>query len=229
MYDAWQLQVQTGACMSDEFEPSPYQPEEAFAAGQSHAGQTFAGQPLRAFSYSRKLAAQSMGCIAPGVIDFAEHMRSKGTYPGALSDTIIVTWLCTLRDNSEMDAEGIRAGEWTPERARNGRVMRRPPPTNGRRQTRSITFLPATAWRRGSFSLASCSPSMPACSRSGPKATERRRWRIRRPQKRCPAIRRSDLPLAGRTDRRGKRQLCPRKDELRGSAPLPHDFLAGTR
>lgn len=105
--------------MSDEFEPSPYQPEEAFAAGQSHAGQTFAGQPLRAFSYSRKLAAQSMGCIAPGVIDFAEHMRSKGTYPGALSDTIIVTWLCTLRDNSEMDAEGIRAGEWTPERARN--------------------------------------------------------------------------------------------------------------
>ena len=75
------------------------------------------GQVLRPFSFSRKLAAQAMGCLAPHIPDFIEHMKTSATYPGALRDTMITLWLCTLKDNGEMEKGDILAGEFTPERA----------------------------------------------------------------------------------------------------------------
>lgn len=91
-----------------------YTPDQAVL--ESKATPDLFGVPLRPFSFSRKIAAQTMGCIAPGVPDFGEHLKTTGTYPGALNDVIIALWLCTLKDPSELTREDILAGEFTPER-----------------------------------------------------------------------------------------------------------------
>jgi hypothetical protein len=76
------------------------------------------GEPLRAYSASRKVAAQTMGLLYPYVGDAgAERMQRTGVYPGALKDVIIVLWLCSIQDASEQSRDQVRAGEWNPSKA----------------------------------------------------------------------------------------------------------------
>lgn len=103
--------------MSEELTPE-FSPEEAFVSAA--AGSELFGAPLRKFSFSRKLAAQQMGCKAPALGGGdQESMRTTGLYPGGLNDAIIVLWLCTIKDPSELTVDEYRAGEFTPERAIN--------------------------------------------------------------------------------------------------------------
>ncbi len=96
-------------------ETAPYQPDETFIGAK--AGLELFDEPLRNFSYSRKVAAQTMGCMAPAIGAGFDQMKTTGLYPGAFNDTIIVLWLCRLKDNSEITGDEWRAGEFTPERA----------------------------------------------------------------------------------------------------------------
>lgn len=83
-------------------------------------GDTLFSEPIRNYSFSRKIAAQAMGCQAPILPpESREAMLRSGMYPGAINDCLIVTWLCTLKDNSEMTADDYRADTFTPERATN--------------------------------------------------------------------------------------------------------------
>lgn len=95
-----------------------YTPEAAFLAAWD--GNVLFGEPLRKYSFSRKIAAQAMGCQAPILPpESREMMLRSGMYPGAINDCLIVTWVCTLKDNSEMTPEDYRADTFTPERATN--------------------------------------------------------------------------------------------------------------
>lgn len=89
--------------------------ERAFVSAK--AGFELFGESLRKYSPSRKVAAQSMGLIYPYIgDDAAAQMEATGIYPGALKDTIICLWLCTLQDASDQDKAEIRAGAWNPSR-----------------------------------------------------------------------------------------------------------------
>ena len=95
-----------------------YYPDEAFIAATT--GNALFGEPIRNFSFNRKIAAQAMGCQAPILsAEARDAMTRTGVYPGALNDTIIVLWLCTLKDNSELTTDDYKAGVFTPERATN--------------------------------------------------------------------------------------------------------------
>ena len=95
-----------------------YSSDQAFLGAV--AGNTLGDEPLRPFSFSRKIAAQCMGCQAPMLSGAArEAMSNTGLYPGALNDTIIVLWLCTLKDASEITLEDFKSGAFSPERAIN--------------------------------------------------------------------------------------------------------------
>lgn len=63
------------------------------------------------YSPSRKVAAQTMGMKYPHIGDDGiAAIDAMRPYKGALLDTIIVLWLCTLPDSAEGKA-------WTPSRA----------------------------------------------------------------------------------------------------------------
>lgn len=91
-------------------------PEQAFIGAK--VGYEFDGIPLRPYSASRKVAAQSLGLLYPYIGDAgAELVEKTGVYPGALLDTIIVLWLCSLPDPQDLTIAEHRDGAWTPARA----------------------------------------------------------------------------------------------------------------
>lgn len=106
-----------GAEPGEDFAPEELA-EKAFK--EAKAGYTLFGDPLAGYSPSRKVAAQTMGLLYPYVgEDGSAQMERTGLYPGVLKDTIIVLWLCTLKDPSQQTREDLRAGEWNPSRAFN--------------------------------------------------------------------------------------------------------------
>lgn len=91
-------------------------PEHAFVAAK--VGFEVHGIPLNAYSASRKVAAQSLGLLYPYIGDAgADAIEKTGVYPGALMDTIIVLWLCSLPNPQDLSVEEFRSGAWTPTRA----------------------------------------------------------------------------------------------------------------
>lgn len=82
------------------------------------SGNEIFGIELRTYSASRKVAAQSMGLMFPVVgQEGMDQMKRTGLYPGALKDTVIILWLCSLKDHSDLTPEETKAGIWTPSRA----------------------------------------------------------------------------------------------------------------
>jgi hypothetical protein len=111
--------------MSTENDPAEIAPEEkAFAVAVN--GQAFDNSTLFPFSPARQRAAQAMGMKAPmfDAEDFAAMGAAK-PYAGALRDTTIYLWLCSIRNASEQEDEDRAArkrGErpapaWTVQRA----------------------------------------------------------------------------------------------------------------
>lgn len=78
------------------------------------------GKPLRDYSFSRRVAAQTMGVKFPSLWsdDDREQFNKTRTYAGMMEDTFYTLWLCDIPDPLEISAEDIRAGAWTPTRAR---------------------------------------------------------------------------------------------------------------
>ena len=94
--------------MSDEITPE----EKAFT--DARRGFELFGSPLAGYSASRKVAAQAMGMQWPFIGEAAmAQLQATNMYPGALRDTALVLWLCTLPDASTALARGV----WTPSRA----------------------------------------------------------------------------------------------------------------
>jgi hypothetical protein len=87
----------------------PQDPDAIFV--QARGGFYLFEEKLRPYSASRKVAAQSMGLMYPYIgEEGAAQFASTGVYPGAMKDTIILLWLCSLPD----DGHGKT---WTPSRA----------------------------------------------------------------------------------------------------------------
>lgn len=99
-------------------EPAPeVEPEEEAFIG-SKIGPTLFDEPLRAYSPSRRVAAQSMGCLYPFIgDDGAAQFERTGIYPGAVKDAAIVLWLCSLEDASEQTSAQVKGGAWNPSKA----------------------------------------------------------------------------------------------------------------
>lgn len=76
--------------------------DRAFIDSENHS---LNGEKLQPYSLARKVAAQAMGLFY-GHVDEADRdrFRREKVYPGALRDMIIVLWLCTLKDDDEIDA-----------------------------------------------------------------------------------------------------------------------------
>src|SRR2546423_285975 len=64
----------------------------------------FEGIELEPYSRGRRVAAQAMG-LHYGSIDKAGQQRfiSNKIYPGAVRDVSIVLWLCTLKNERDID------------------------------------------------------------------------------------------------------------------------------
>lgn len=76
----------------NDHDPEHYPSADAFVTAIQ--GETFAGQPLNAWSPPCKIAAQSMGMLYPFIGDEGlEIMSRTGIYPGELRDVIIFLWL----------------------------------------------------------------------------------------------------------------------------------------
>jgi hypothetical protein len=98
--------------MSDEQE-EPIQEQGAEAAFEAaKQGFELFGKPLKPYSPSRKVAAQSMGLMYPYIgEERAAIFEDTGMYPGMLTDAIILLWLCTLPD------QRTPSDKWTPDAA----------------------------------------------------------------------------------------------------------------
>jgi len=89
-------------------------PAEETAFINAKRGFELFGAPLNAYSVSKKVAAQAMGMAWPFIGEAAlATLQATNLYPGALRDTVILLWLCTLPDASTALARGV----WTPSRA----------------------------------------------------------------------------------------------------------------
>lgn len=74
------------------------------------------GKPLRDFSFTRRVAAQSMGVKFPQGLteeDRAQFLATC-TYAGMMEDTFYTLWLCNIPDPHEVSADDIRNGALTP-------------------------------------------------------------------------------------------------------------------
>ena len=91
--------------MSDEITP-----EESSFINAKRGFELF-GAALAPYSASRKVAAQTMGMQWPFIGEAAlAQLQATNMYPGAIRDTAILLWLCTLPDASTALARGV----WTP-------------------------------------------------------------------------------------------------------------------
>lgn len=94
----------------------PDENEDSFIAAKT--GYELFGEPLRKYSASRSVAANSMGVLYPGIgEEGCAQFEKTNTYPGMLKDVIVTLWLCSIPDASELSVADIRAGAWTPTRA----------------------------------------------------------------------------------------------------------------
>jgi hypothetical protein len=99
--------------MTDD--PTP--PEDSAFIAAKRGFELF-GQPLKHYSASRKVAAQAMGMQWPFIGEAAlAQLQATNMYPGALRDTALVLWLCTLPDPSDQTMEQVKAKEWNPSKA----------------------------------------------------------------------------------------------------------------
>jgi|APGre2960657404_1045060.scaffolds.fasta_scaffold40180_3 hypothetical protein len=88
-------------------------PEESSFINAKRGFELF-GTPLAPYTASRKVAAQTMGMQWPFIGEAAlAQLQATNMYPGAIRDTAILLWLCTLPDASTALARGV----WTPSRA----------------------------------------------------------------------------------------------------------------
>jgi hypothetical protein len=76
--------------------------DQAFIESHNHA---LGDLRLEPYSPARIIAAQAMG-LHYGSIDAAGMAQFNKTkvYPGAIRDIAVVLWLCSIRDESEIDA-----------------------------------------------------------------------------------------------------------------------------
>lgn len=102
----------------EDIHPEAIAPEER-AFINAKAGFSLFGNPLHAYSASRRVAAQSMGMLYPYIGEGAgDQFEKTGAYAGMLKDILILLWLCTLPDASEMTKEEVRDPQaWNPSRA----------------------------------------------------------------------------------------------------------------
>lgn len=93
-------------------------PEHEAAFVRAKAGFELFGNPLFKYSASRKVAAQAMGLLYPFVGEGgSRQIESTGLYPGCTKDTIIVLWLCSIKDTIDLSKEEVKARAWSPSRA----------------------------------------------------------------------------------------------------------------
>jgi len=108
--------------MSTETDHAPE--EEAFH--NASKGAELDGAPLMPFSPARERAAQAMGMKMPGwKPDEFAAIQSGAMYPGALRDSTIFAWLCSIPTASDQEAENMA------ERAAAKRDARKPVFQNG--------------------------------------------------------------------------------------------------
>lgn len=82
------------------------------------AGFEFLGEPLKPWTPSRKVAAQSMGMLYPFIGESgSKQLDAAGHYPGMTKDIVILLWLCTVKDAADLTRDEVRAKVWTPSRA----------------------------------------------------------------------------------------------------------------
>lgn len=100
----------------------PTTPEQAF--DQAQQGYTLFGAPLHSYSDSRRIAAQSLGFRwAARTQEMLDQMRSLGIYDGGQRDTLLLLWLCSIPNASELTPDDLKSaaqrGErpWTVQRA----------------------------------------------------------------------------------------------------------------
>lgn len=93
--------------------PLPSSPDEAWL--QARAGAELFGIELQPWSPSRQVAANAMGLGWPPSDEMAVAIAMGSLYPGALRDTIIVTWLRTILNASEQKEDARTA--WNVQRA----------------------------------------------------------------------------------------------------------------
>lgn len=91
------------------------EPEEEDSYVRAKAGFELFGEPLRPYSASRKVAAQSMGTLYPMIgEEGAAQFARTSAYPGMLNDIMCVLWLCSLPDPHQLSLDEVRSGAWTP-------------------------------------------------------------------------------------------------------------------
>jgi len=94
---------------------------QAFNAAQ--VGYTLLGAPLFKWSDSRRIAAQSMGLRWENRDEsLLDQLRAGVLYDGALRDTLIVCWVCSLPNASEQTETQAKTGGWTVQRAGQSRT-----------------------------------------------------------------------------------------------------------
>lgn len=98
--------------MSDEHD------DEISPIARVKAGFELNGEPLRAYSPMRVVAARAMGLQWPFIGESAmEQAKTTGFYPSAPKDVAILFWLCSQKDASDLTADEVKAKTWTPSRA----------------------------------------------------------------------------------------------------------------
>jgi hypothetical protein len=91
--------------MSEE-NHAPELPPEEQAFNSATAGSQLGDKPLAAFTPARERAAQAMGMKMPSWSgEDIDAIRAGKPYPGALRDAIIFTWLRSIPNQNELDAE----------------------------------------------------------------------------------------------------------------------------
>jgi hypothetical protein len=75
--------------------------EKAFIESHGHA---LNGLKFEPYSDARRIAAQSMDLRYGNLTEAqAQRFRETSLYPGAVRDSAIVLWLCTIKDGAEID------------------------------------------------------------------------------------------------------------------------------
>ena len=87
---------------NDEVEDAGHeQIEKAFLDSENHE---WCGEKLEPYSMARRVAAQAID-LRYGSLDDAQIAKFNETriYPGALRDVAVLLWLCSLKDEDEID------------------------------------------------------------------------------------------------------------------------------
>ena len=89
--------------MSEEVEDIGHEKQVEKAFVESH-GHSLNGLKLEPYSDARRIAAQSMNLRYGNLTEAeASQFNRVSLYAGAVRDTAIVLWLCTVKDHQELD------------------------------------------------------------------------------------------------------------------------------